>query len=443
MRMLRQTCQGNGILGQSLLMTDLNDLDLHNVTINIPTDAQEILSTLEADGRQAYVVGGCVRDSLIGRTPGDWDITTSALPMQVKQLFRRTVDTGIKHGTVTVMMGDTGYEVTTYRIDGNYADGRHPDSVEFSANLRDDLKRRDFTINAMAYNNSDGLVDEFNGIGDLQAGIVRCVGDARERFTEDALRMMRAIRFSAQLGFIIDEDTYSAIGAMADTISKVSMERIHDELGKILMSDHPDYVKRLCDTRLTQYVLPVMDSILTDRRCNSTLTLLMHAGNSPYLRYAALYNAADADNANAELKALKLDNNTINTVTKIVRLSKTSIDETEPAVREAIHMYGRDFLPLLMRHQTSVIAAKEETTGIMMTAARKHVEVINRLYEEIIKRGDCISIKDLDISGSDLMELGMSGPRIGETLNSMLHIVMENPKLNDKETLIAMLGTLE
>ena len=186
-----------------------------------------------------------------------------------------------------------------------------------------------------------------------------------------------------------------------------------------------------------------MDSILTDRRCNSTLTLLMHAGNSPYLRYAALYNAVDADNANAELKALKLDNNTINTVTKIVRLSKTSIDETEPAVREAIHMYGRDFLPLLMRHQTSVIAAKEETTGIMMTAARKHVEVINRLYEEIIKRGDCISIKDLDISGSDLMELGMSGPRIGETLNSMLHIVMENPKLNDKETLIAMLGTLE
>ena len=230
---------------------------------------------------------------------------------------------------------------------------------------------------------------------------------------------------------------------MADTISKVSMERIHDELGKILMSDHPDYVKRLCDTRLTQYVLPVMDSILTDRRCNSTLTLLMHAGHSPYLRYAALYNATDADNANAELKALKLDNNTINTVTKIVRLSKTSIDETEPAVREAIHMYGRDFLPLLMRHQTSVIAAKEETTGIMMTAARKHVEVINRLYEEIIKRGDCISIKDLDISGSDLMELGMSGPRIGETLNSMLHIVMENPKLNDKETLIAMLGTLE
>ena len=143
-------------------MTDLNDLDLHNVTINIPTDAQEILSTLEADGRQAYVVGGCVRDSLIGRTPGDWDITTSALPMQVKQLFRRTVDTGIKHGTVTVMMGDTGYEVTTYRIDGNYADGRHPDSVEFSANLRDDLKRRDFTINAMAYNNSDWLGAECN-----------------------------------------------------------------------------------------------------------------------------------------------------------------------------------------------------------------------------------------------------------------------------------------
>ena len=420
-------------------MSSLLELDKQNITISIPADAQQILTILENDGNQAFVVGGCVRDSLLGRTPGDWDITTSALPMQVKSLFKRTVDTGIKHGTVTVMMGNTGYEVTTYRIDGDYADGRHPDSVEFSVNLTDDLKRRDFTINAMAYNSQTGLVDEFDGIGDLRNGIVRCVGDARERFTEDALRMMRAIRFSAQLGFEIEASTYTAIEKMAANISKVSMERIHDELGKTLMSDNPDYVRRMSETGLTRGILPVMDSILTDRKCNSTLGLIKHSGKDIILRYAALYNAAAPEDVNRELKALKLDSNTINTVTKLVKLSKAGIEETEPAVREAIHMYGREFIPLMIKHQQTIIDAKEASTGIMMPSAKKHIGVINRLYHEIIERGDCISIKDLDINGNDLMELGITGPRIGDTLNKLLHIVMENPKLNEKETLVAMI----
>ena len=182
--------------------------------IKIPAPAEEILTKLNENGYEAYVVGGCVRDMILGREPGDWDITTSALPEQVKQVFRRTVDTGIQHGTVTVMMGDEGYEVTTYRIDGEYADGRHPDSVTFTPSLTEDLKRRDFTVNAMAYNGNTGLVDEFGGMEDLDRGIIRCVGEPMDRFSEDALRILRAIRFSAQLGFAIEGRTYEAIRAI-------------------------------------------------------------------------------------------------------------------------------------------------------------------------------------------------------------------------------------
>ena len=172
--------------------------------IKIPASAAEIIDKLNKHGYEAYIVGGCVRDMLLGREPGDWDITTSALPYQVKKVFRRTVDTGIQHGTVTVLMGKAGYEVTTYRIDGEYLDGRHPDSVSFTPDLREDLKRRDFTINAMAYNSREGIVDAFGGREDLKAGIIRCVGNAQDRFLEDALRILRAIRFSAQLGFAVE-----------------------------------------------------------------------------------------------------------------------------------------------------------------------------------------------------------------------------------------------
>ena len=182
-----------------------------NERIQIPQHAKEILERLNQHGFEAYVVGGCVRDSLLGRQPEDWDITTSARPEQVKAIFGRTIDTGIQHGTVTIMRGKTGYEVTTYRIDGEYEDSRHPKNVEFTSNLTEDLKRRDFTINAMAYNPKEGLVDVFGGEEDLKAGIVRCVGFAMDRFTEDALRILRALRFSAQLGFGIEENTWNAI----------------------------------------------------------------------------------------------------------------------------------------------------------------------------------------------------------------------------------------
>ena len=209
------------------------------IKIILPEAVKKIINVLQSAGYEAWAVGGCVRDSILHREPDDWDITTSARPEQVKVLFHRTVDTGIQHGTVTVLMDRVGYEVTTYRIDGEYEDSRHPKEVTFTASLQEDLRRRDFTINAMAYNEEAGLVDIFGGIEDISKKVIRCVGDAKERFTEDALRMMRAVRFATQLGFFIDPDTFDAIIRNRERISIISKERIVDELNKIVLSPKP------------------------------------------------------------------------------------------------------------------------------------------------------------------------------------------------------------
>lgn len=412
---------------------------MSNFIIELPEEVKKIIDTIEAHGCQAYVVGGCVRDSILGRIPGDWDITTSALPEQIKTFFPKTVDTGIKHGTVTVMFGKNGYEVTTYRIDGEYKDGRHPESVEFSASLVDDLKRRDFTINAMAYNDRTGLVDEFDGLGDLKRGLVKCVGNPVERFTEDALRMMRAIRFSAQLGFKIDSCTLTAVGELAHTIKQVSMERIQVELVKTLLSDNPDYVRLYKETGVFRHILPVIDEVLSGKYANNALTMLKNSGNTPVLKYAALLNSVEPQLVKQTLKLLKLDNYTIDKTFKLVSNSKVVIEENEPAVREAIHKYGRDDILMMMEHEQAIIDTKEQITGITMPARKKHLAVIRFMYRDIIERGDCISIKDLDITGNDLMEYGLRGPEIGKTLENLLHIVIENPKLNEKSTLIGMI----
>ena len=212
--------------------------------IEVPEKTEKIIDALQEHGYDAYVVGGCVRDSLLHRSPADWDITTSATPEEVKKIFRRTVDTGIQHGTVTVLMDKEGFEVTTYRIDGEYEDRRHPKEVTFTPSLGEDLKRRDFTINAMAYNHRTGLVDIFGGEEDLKNKIVRCVGDPRERFTEDALRILRAVRFSAQLGFDIEEKTQDAARDLGKTLKKISAERIQTELVKLLVSPNPQYLRK-------------------------------------------------------------------------------------------------------------------------------------------------------------------------------------------------------
>ena len=229
--------------------------------LTIPEKAEKILRKLEANGYEAYVVGGCVRDSILGRRPDDWDITTSARPEQVKALFARTVDTGLKHGTVTVLMDKEGFEVTTYRLDGDYEDGRHPKEVSFTASLKEDLKRRDFTINAMAYHPDRGLVDLFRGMDDMADKVIRCVGDPLERFQEDALRILRAVRFSAQLGFSIEEKTRRGIEKLAPNLKLVSAERIQTELVKLLVSPHPDYLRTAYETGITRQFLPSLTPV--------------------------------------------------------------------------------------------------------------------------------------------------------------------------------------
>lgn len=228
----------------------------------IPEKAAEIIRVLMNHGFEAYAVGGCVRDSILGRKPEDWDITTSARPEEVKRIFPRTVDTGIEHGTVTVLMDREQFEVTTYRVDGEYTDHRHPKEVTFTASLEEDLKRRDFTINAMAYNPETGLVDIFQGIEDLERKIIRCVGDPGERFDEDALRILRAIRFSAQLGFVIDDATKQAMSERAETLKDVSAERIRVELVKLLVSAYPEKIREACRLGITRVVLPEYDAIV-------------------------------------------------------------------------------------------------------------------------------------------------------------------------------------
>lgn len=416
---------------------------MEDIRINLPDDVRRIIKTIEDNGYEAYAVGGCVRDSILGRNPDDWDITTSARPEQIKSFFKKTIDTGIKHGTVTVMMNHTGYEVTTYRIDGEYKDGRHPESVEFSAKLVDDLKRRDFTINAMAYNESNGFVDEFNGIEDLNNHVIRCVGNPIERFSEDALRMMRAIRFSAQLGFDIDSKTYAAIVELAPAIRQVSMERVQVELAKTIMSDNPFYVKQYEQTGLLRENLSYMDEILSGKLVKNAMAMLKYAPKSTVLRYAAIFNMGEPDRVKAELKALKLDNYTVDTVTKLVAYSKDAIEENEPAVREAVHKYGKELLALMFENEEARINTKEEIVGISLNSQRLHLNRIKKMYEDIISRGDCISVKDLDITGNDLMEYGLSGVQIGKTLNELLHIVIENPKLNEKSTLLAMIEHID
>ena len=218
--------------------------EVADIKIQLPEKVKFIIDRITAAGFEAYAVGGCVRDSILGRTPQDWDITTSARPEQVKALFDRTVDTGIQHGTVTVLLEKEGFEVTTYRIDGKYEDSRHPTEVIFTPSLEEDLRRRDLTVNAMAYNEEKGLVDLYGGREDIQAHVVRCVGDPKERFGEDALRMLRAIRFAAQLGYHIEESTKDAIRQMAHSLKNISAERIQAELIKLLTSPHPDYLRQ-------------------------------------------------------------------------------------------------------------------------------------------------------------------------------------------------------
>ncbi len=407
--------------------------------IELPEDVKKIIGILTENGYEAYAVGGCIRDSILKRNPDDWDITTNALPEQVKELFHRTVDTGIKHGTVTVLVGGNSYEVTTYRIDGEYEDCRHPKSVEFSTSLVEDLKRRDFTINAMAYNDKSGLRDEFGGISDIRKCMIRCVGNPEERFQEDALRMMRAVRFSAQIGFSIHRETLEAIKKLAPNIKKVSMERVQVELLKTMMSDRPETVELFSQCGLLKHILPQIDNILKSPKKTLVLKMLKNSDKTPVMRYGALLYYAGADGAYETLKTLKLDNYTVELVTKLIQYEAIPIKVNEVDVRQAMHDLGVDFIPMLRNFKRNIYKSKEEAMFIPMGKNLTQIEAVYKLYQQIVARGDCVLLKDLAVNGRDLINMGMKpGEEIGEMLNLLLRVVIENPIENDRQVLLAL-----
>lgn len=396
------------------------------VRIELPKDVRHIINVLMENGYEAYAVGGCVRDSILGRTPGDWDITTSALPMQVKALFRRTVDTGIQHGTVTVMLGKNGYEVTTYRIDGKYEDSRHPKSVEFTFNLVEDLKRRDFTINAMAYNDEHGIVDAFDGMGDLKRRIIRCVGKAHDRFDEDALRILRAVRFSAQLGFDIEDDTAKAARELAPTLAKISRERIHTELNKLLLSDNPDYFSVVYDLGVMKIIIPELENIDAHKLDKIKHFIKKTSAVLPE-RYAALLSCVDADTAGRILKGLKLDNATILMAAKLVKYYNMNPVVSEAAVRHYINEVGENDALRIVDFNISICGSE----------LNKGYTDMKKICVMVKERGDCTELRNLKISGRDLMEAGFpAGKQLGEILQKLLCEVLDNPKFNEYNYLL-------
>lgn len=394
--------------------------------IELPRDVSNIIKKLEEAGYEAYAVGGCVRDSILNKVPDDWDITTSAKPLEIKKIFKRTVDTGIKHGTVTVLMGGGSYEVTTFRIDGNYTDGRHPDRVEFTPLLREDLRRRDFTINAMAYNDRIGLVDEFFGLLDLKNNIISCVGNPNERLLEDALRMLRAIRFAAQLDFKISEETIDAIIRLNSSIEKVSKERITKEIEKLILSNSPKKFYLIYKTGLLKYCIPKLDEAYTGREdelkkvLNDMSKAVMKESKQTYmLRLAILMEVLGSGQCKKVLRELKLDNETVNTVSRLVEFVNVNVEKNEVATRYLVSRVGHSLMPLLLE----------------MRRVRGEVE-LDTLYEKILKNKDCTAVSELDIDGNDLIAMGFEkGVEIGRVLAKLLELVIENPKINKKELL--------
>ena len=322
------------------------------IAINMPKHVKYIINTLEKNGYEAYAVGGCVRDAIIGKEPNDWDITTNATPMQVKKLFKHTIDTGIQHGTVTIMIHKVGYEVTTYRIDGKYADGRHPDKVEFTVSLKEDLKRRDFTINAMAYNDTKGIIDLFGGIEDLKEGIVKCVGNPYNRFDEDALRILRAFRFAAVLNFEVEEKTKKAAGDLAENLNKISKERIRTELDKLIMSDTPEKLMEARKCGLLKYILSEVEDDI-----NIELVKAMPKNN--YMKWAALLYHREEEEVSKILKKLKFDNKTVNICKRIVGYSKDFRNIYKENVRVAAHEVGVDIFDKFLEFSKVCINLQE------------------------------------------------------------------------------------
>lgn len=420
------------------------------IHIEIPEDVKNILDILRKAGYEAYAVGGCVRDSLLGKIPKDWDITTSALPYQVKELFIRTVDTGIKHGTVTVLLHGIGYEITTYRIDGEYLDGRHPSKVSFTASLEEDLKRRDFTINAFAYSEETGVKDLFGGLEDLKNKTIKCVGNPEERFNEDALRILRAVRFSAQLGFEIERDTFAAAVKLRDLITKVSSERIKSELDKTLLSDNPGHFTFFDEMGLDEVILQEFSSLkeIYNKTGKSGFEVLSASlkisDKNPVIRWSLVFyfteksisrkNISDKSSYLKVMQMLKFDNKTRDKVVLFIRNSDRNLpvrymESFRTECRKLISIIGSDSILEYISFREAIAYAE----GTEEIDFKPFYSEIN----DIFKKNECTSLKNLHVNGNDIKNEDLAkGAEIGTILNSLLNVVLENPEMNERTKLL-------
>lgn len=437
----------------------------------VPYDVKYIINELYKNKFDAFIVGGCLRDLLLNLEPKDYDIATSAKPDNVMSLFNKTIPTGIKHGTVTVVINNNNYEVTTFRTEGDYLDNRHPSSVDFVTDIREDLSRRDFTVNALAYNDKLGLIDYFNGINDLKNKIIRCVGHADKRFKEDALRMLRAIRFSCQLGFKIENKTFEAIINNANLIKNISKERIRDELCKILISSSPSKgIDMLQKTGLLEFIIPELNLIVNYSPLSikhnrdvfgHTLKVMDNLeGNNLTLMLAALLHdvgklntlTLEADGVyrfpkhNVEgsvmskkiLRDLKFDNYTVNSVSKLIEhhlVLQVNYMPTRYEIKKYLLEVGEDIVYLLFELQKADIRALDNPKPFL-----KKVDYIKDTVKDILSNKEPLYIKDLVINGEDLIkEFNIPrGKLIGDILNHLLDEVLKNPDLNNKENLLSL-----
>ena len=443
--------------------------------IKIPASAKSVLDILHAKGHEAYIVGGCVRDFILGRNPDDWDMTTSASPEEVKEIFRRTVDTGLAHGTVTVLIGGHSYEVTSYRTGEkpSKAGNESKESRKADANqvvtLAEDLLHRDFTMNAMAYNEEEGLIDLYGGMQDLQQKVIRGTGDAAARFREDPLRMLRAVRFAAQLGFAIDPAAKEAIKAQAEDLTGVSAERICTELTKLLCSPHPEMLVKAYELGLTKIFLPEFDLMMETEQVNPhhcfsvgmhTIGVVEHVPEDRILRYAAFFHDiakpdvkwtdetgkdhfAGHDEVGKKkavkiMRRLRMDRSSMDRIRDLVAYHDWFFKAEPAVVRKAVSVVGVDLFPYLLQLQYADVLAqsqykKEEKLQRVMDAYK--------LYEQILIEKPCLTVKELAVTGKDLMEAGVAkGPALGAMLQKLLDLVLEEPSRNTREELLSQLN---
>jgi len=436
------------------------------MTIEMPEQVRQIIDWLEAGGFEAYLVGGCVRDSLLGRAVHDWDICTSARPMEMKRCLRgyKLLETGARHGTLTAVVEDKTYEITTFRVDGPYSDRRRPDSVTFVRSLREDLARRDFTINAMAYNDRRGLIDPFGGREDLEKGVLRCVGEPEERFSEDALRILRALRIAAVFGFTIEERTAQAAHRLRHTLRDISAERIQSELKKLLAGPRAaDVLREFRD--VVAVFIPEIEPMFDFEQHNPyhvydvwehTLRTVEAVASTPVLRLTMLlhdiskpecfamdnkgvghfYGHPDrgAEKARQILRRLKFDNDTIDDVYALVKYHDIPFDPTVKIIRRRLRKIGkRRFQLLLEVKRADALGQNPEH----LEKRLKNLEAARQILEKIERENLCYTVSGLDIRGDDLIALGFErGPAIGETLEALLDMVINETLENRKEALL-------